>query len=414
MVTVTNPAGRDNIPRVQHIYYFEVILRGIAERLTFDALRAQLRHVALELRAEGRAVTSGLDDGFTFWSPTADAIGELMKLGLVEVRTLPSKRNSVEAHRDATYSLSPAGQTLFERARGNESSVREALTPLLLKKHFYLSSLCKTLADEPILIPEYTEEDLKQMKRGTVSWTTGLGEDAAARMRSAMTSASASAPAVTIKVREALAKRFPAGAEPTSKDILDTVLDALVAAALESRGLRIDAVTFNVLTSWGRQLFIMNESRYVKGMPGRTVWSTADIQEMGETVAMARRNLGSWGNQVAEELQEAYRDLADGLSDELGGKVRYPYLEIFKVRALAAYRVRVNDPVVDRVIADIADGARQVPFRIELALGASSWRASSEAPFRLGSRRYYVMLIKPDEDTKPAEFSEVEKEKNNE
>ena len=102
-------------------------------------------------------------------------------------------------------------------------------------------------------------------------------------------------------------------------------------------------------------------------------------------------------DRVASELATAYREIADARSAELGGSsVRYPHLEIFKVRALAAYRARVNDPVVDRVIAEIAQRTRPAPFRIELALGAGGWQASSESPFRMGNRRFYVMLVKPE------------------
>ena len=54
--------------------------------------------------------------------------------------------------------------------------------------------------------------------------------------------------------------------------------------------------------------------------------------------------------------------------------------------ALVAFRVRVNNPVVDRVIAEVYDRTRKAPYRIEVALGQASWRASSETPFpMLGS-----------------------------
>lgn len=389
----------DTIPRVQHIPYFQAALNGIAAGLTFDGLRGRLREVSVDLarRFQGRVTSSRISDSHTFWSPTADSVEEVMRLGFVERRALPSKRANVDAHRDATYSLTPHGRETIAQTGDDDSAFRRIVTPLLLKQHPYFSGLCAVLAEQPLLIPEYTEEELKALKLGTSSWTSALGADVAERVERATPGVSASAEMITSRVRDGLSKRFSGGADPSAKDILDAVLDALVAASLQIRGLKIDATTFNILTSWGRQLFVLNESRYVAGRPGRSVWTTADVTLSDQSVVVSRRGISGLGDRVASELATAYRQIADTRAAELGGSsVRYPHLEIFKVRALAAYRARVNDPVVDRVIAEIAQRTRPAPFRIELALGAGGWQASSESPFRMGNRRYYVMLVKPE------------------
>jgi hypothetical protein len=83
------------------------------------------------------------------------------------------------------------------------------------------------------------------------------------------------------------------------------------------------------------------------------------------------------------------------MSETMGGhSVKHPYIEIFRVRALTAFRLGVSTALVDRVIAEISLGERAVPFHIELQLGTSNW-PTSEPLFKLGPRRYYVMLIKP-------------------
>jgi hypothetical protein len=397
-----NAETRDSIPRVQHIAYFQEVLEGIAEGVTFDGLRCRLRQVAVELsrRFESRLPPSRVQDAYTFWNPTTDAIGETMRLTLVEHRPLPSKRASVDAYREATFTLTPTGSELVRESKGNESAFRRLLTPRLLEQHPNFSSICEALAQEPLVVPEYSEEDLVTFQRHSPSWTSALGENAAARMREAMQTASVSAALVTAQVKEALGKRFPAGSEPTRKSVLDTVKAALVAAALETRGVRMDATTFNILAEWGSQLYLLNESRYVHGIPaGRTIWSTAEI-ELGEgATRVQRRGLSEYAEAVMSEIGAAYRHLAEALSAELGGHaVLYPYLEIFKVRALVAFRVRVNNPVVDKVIAEIAEGSRKAPYRVELALGQGRWQAASETPFRIGARRYYVILVKPEGD----------------
>lgn len=392
---------KDTIPRVTHVSYFHSVMQGIAGGLTFDELRLRVRQVSSELnrRTGGSATTARIADAYTLWSPTADAISELMRLGLVERRPVPAKRTNVDAHRETKYHLTSSGQDVFSQSGENDSAFRGALTPLLIKQHPYLSTLCAALGEEPLLIPEYTEEELREFKQASESWTAVLGENAAVRMRQSMKRANASAEAVTAQVREALKKRFSGGAEPSPKDILDTVLDALIVAALEARGLRYDAITFNILTSWGRQLFVFDESRYVQAMNGRAVWSTAAIEGIGsETPSVTRRGLSQFGGKVAEQLATSYRDIAEALTADIGGSaVRFPYIGIYKVRALTAFRVGVNISLVDRVIAEIAERARQVPFSLELQLGTANW-PFSEPPFRLGSRRYYVMLIKPEGD----------------
>jgi len=392
--------GRDTIPRVTHVSYFYSVLEGIATGQCFDELRLRLRQLGNELsrRSGGNASTARIADSYTFWSPTADSISELMRLGLVERRPLPSKRVNVDAHRDATYALTLPGQLIIEQSRGSESLFRGALTPLLINQHPYLSTLRRVLAEEPLLIPEYTEDELKEFKQAGDSWTRELGEDAANRMKRSMSLAKVSSESVTTQIRESLGRRFSGGAEPTAKDILDTAADALIVATLEARQVRYDAITFNILMSWGRQLFIFDESRYVHGMPGRTIWSTADVEGPEQHERVTRRGLSRYGDQVAQQLATAYREIADAIATDGGAPGSlYPYLEIFKVRALAAFRLKVNVSLVDRVIAEIADRDRTAPFRLELQLGMANW-PSSEAPFRLGSRRYYVILIKPEGD----------------
>lgn len=401
MDNTEQPEQRDSIPRVQHIFYFQEVLRGIAAGASFDGLRSRLRAASAELarRLEGRVTSSRVEDAYTLWNPTVDAIGEMMRLGLVEHHPLPSKRAKVDDYRDIVFALTDDGRSIVEEAEEQESAYKRLLTPRLLAKHYYFSTLCDLLAKEPLYVPEYSEDDLVQFKAENQQWTQLLAKDAAVRMQQCMKTASVSTDFVASRVAEGLRKRFPVGSEPTRKSILDAVKDSLASAALESRGLRIDGTTFDILMKWGTQLYLMSESRYVPNVPqGRMIWSTATITPDRESPMVSRRGLAETADAVVSEIGNAYRYLADALSTELGGaSVKYPYLEIYKVRALVAYRVRVNNPVVDRVIAEVYDRTRKAPYRIELALGQSRWQATSESPFRIGSRRYYVILVKPEE-----------------
>jgi hypothetical protein len=397
----TNPDAetRDSIPRVRHIAYFQGVLKGIAVGETFDTLRLRLRQVAAEIarRTDGRTPPARVQDAYTLWNPTTDAIGELMRLELVEHRPLPSKRESVDGYRQKTFRLTPQGTELIGESDGNESAFRRLITLRLLDRHPSFLVLCEMLAREPLFIPEYTEEDLATFRDRHTSWSTALGEDAAGRITETMKVANVSKDTVVSQVKEALAKRFPEGSEPTRESILKTVKAGLVAGALDARGVRMDATTFDILAEWGSQLFLLNESRYVHGVPGgRMIWLTAGITRSEAGTQVARRGLSEFGDAVVEAVGSAYREIADALSAKLGGhSALYPHLEIFRVRALAAYRVRVNNPVVDKVIADVYEGTRAAPYRVEPALGNMRWSAASETPFRIGSKRYYVILVKP-------------------
>src|SRR5262249_49282372 len=155
---------------------------------TFDGLRQELRKVAAEIarRADGRSPPSRVHDAYTLWNPTTDAVGELMRLGLVEHRPLPSKREFGDGYPAETFRLTPAGTKLMEATDGSESVFRRLIPPLLLDRHPSFLMLCETLGREPLFIPEYTEEDLTTFREQNRSWSTALGEDAADRMTETM------------------------------------------------------------------------------------------------------------------------------------------------------------------------------------------------------------------------------------
>lgn len=394
--TSTAIATRDTIPRVQHIAYFHAALTGIRNGLSYDQLRRNLRVRAAE--HGGRITSSRVEDAYTHWSPTTDSISELMRLGLVKPRTLPSKRTAVDLHRESKYELTDRGDAMLACVGEDFAAFRREITPILIRQHPHLAALCRTLSDGPLLIPEYTEEGLKSFKsRSSSSWVRPLAEDAAKRLTDGMSQATVTEDRVCNHLRDWLSRRFRPQSVPSNKEVLDTVLDAIVVASLDSRGLVFDATTFNVLSSWGRQLSVLNESRYVHGMAGRTVWSTASIELDDVEVEVRRRTLSEFRGEVVNALAASYRNLADHRTLQLGsGAGGYPYLEIYAVRALTAFSVRVNDGIVDRVIAEIHQNICSAPFRIELSLGSGSWAGPSESPFKIGSRRYNVMLIKPE------------------
>jgi hypothetical protein len=197
--------------------------------------------------------------------------------------------------------------------------------------------------------------------------------------------------ALATGLREGLARRFAHVPQPRGKDVLDTVEDVICALTLNRLGLPIDAISFNVLMSWSRWLYVADESRYVHDLPGRIVWAAADV-ELAEPITVAWRGLTANGDRLAEFLPEVYRDLAvqSGASGD-----EAPLLPIYTVRATAAFRAGVPIPVVDRLLAALADGERAAPYRLRFAVGTGAWTAVSEPPFALGDRPYYFLSLHP-------------------
>src|SRR5579859_26454 len=236
-----DPAIRDTVPRVPHIAYFQCVLDGIAKGCDFDGLRQCLAVASAEVKrqVDGSLVAPRVMDQFSLWSPVADAVGELMRLGYVEHRALPSRRKNVDAHRAATYTVTQAGENIIGGLRENPALFRAELAERLLDLHPYFFGICHSLASEPLLIAEYSEEDLLGFRGEARTWINALAEDATRRMQRVMTKTQVSSEAVATSVRDALTKRFPSGTEPSRKEVLDAVHDALVVAALHAKGLRI-------------------------------------------------------------------------------------------------------------------------------------------------------------------------------
>src|SRR3954452_6733742 len=112
----------DSIPRVSHLAaHLRDQLTGMREGTTFEAARRRYEASAerLDLEGVGRRTASRVDEASAYWSPTAEVLGEAMRLGLVQREQLPSATRYVDAHRGREYRLTAAGQAAAELA-GND------------------------------------------------------------------------------------------------------------------------------------------------------------------------------------------------------------------------------------------------------------------------------------------------------
>src|SRR5207247_4467849 len=110
-------------------------------------------------------------------------------------------------------------------------------------------------------------------------------------------------------LRDGLRRRFSEVDAPRPKDVLDTVDDLVCSLTLERLGLQIDAISFNVLMSWSRWLYVADESRYVLDLPGRVAWAAA-VVTTDAPAAIGWRGVRGNGERGAALLSPADRDIA--------------------------------------------------------------------------------------------------------
>ena len=387
---------KDTIPRLQQILpHMREQLVGLREGATFEEARQRYSATVekLALRGVGRRTASRVGDRDAYWSPTAEVLLEAIRLGFVERQQVPSARRYVEAHRDRTYALSPLGRDVAELAQNDIASFCDRLAAAIYEHHPYFRALIGNLQTAPIACPELTEGEVEAAGlagHGTQYWAEYLTEKLRPQVSAGM---DVDSDAIKQTIVSTVRRRFgtDAGARPSRKALTQAINDAFSVAAFAVHGLSIGATDIDMLKSWGSQLRVLDQSRYVTGFEGfNLIWLAADIEDSG-SVSITRRDLQRYELEIAKAIVEAYRSQAEAADTSLSA----PYIPIFKVRADAAFRCRVTRALVDLVIQRLSDGAlTEIPFRVLLHLGTTR-QPVSEPLYRRGGNRRYEMTIQP-------------------
>lgn len=386
---------KDTIPRLHQVLpHMRDQLLGIRDGATFEEARQRYSTTVdrLALQGVGRRTASRVGDKDAFWAPTAAVLLEAMRLGFVERQQVPSALRYVEAHRDRKYALTGLGRQIAEMAQNDVAAFCDRLATSLYETHPYFLALISKLQESPIACPELTESEVDSAARqglGTQHWT----EYVAAKLNGqALPGSKVDLTDIRATLVSIVRGRFGKGPEarPTRKALTQVINDAFAVAAFSARGLRIGATEIDILKSWGSQLRVLDQSRYVPKFEGfNVIWLAADI-EQGNPVSLHRRDLDRYETQIANELIRAYQEQAHSAETTLA----MPYLPIFKVRAEAAFRCRVTRALVDMVIQRMSDSAIDVPFRVLLHLGTTP-QPPSEPLYRRGGTRRYEITIQP-------------------
>jgi hypothetical protein len=387
---------KDTIPRLQQILpHMREQLVGLREGATFEQARQRYSSTVekLALQGAGRRTASRVGDRDAYWAPTADVLLETIRLGFLERQQVPSARRYVEAHRDRSYALTPLGRDVAELAQNDIAAFCDRLAAAIYETHAYFRALICKLQAAPIACPEVSESEVDaagREARGTQYWAEYVTE----KLRHQV-AAGAGVDAIAIKqtIVSTVRRRFGSDGEakPTGKALTQAINDAFSVAAFEAHGLPIGATEIDILKSWGSQLRVLDQSRYVPGFEGfNLIWLAADIEET-DPVSISRRDLQRYELQIAKAIIEAYRSQAEAADTSLSA----PYIPIFKIRADVAFRCHVTRALVDLVIERLSDGAlAEIPYRVLLHLGTTR-QPVSEPLYRRGGNRRYELTIQP-------------------
>lgn len=373
----------DTIPRVTHLVQFEAVLDGLNEGLTFDELRKRLWQVALDLaRISGGREPFGHPD-YYMWSPTKDALEDLMRARWVKKTQLPSTQQRVDAYRSTRYELTSLGLE-WTRTK-NAGEARELLGRTLLEQHAYFRQYLGILAKGAMLVPEFSESDISPGSTPETLNYRKIAEEAVHRIeaspaRNAMSQLE-TANYISSYVRRRFAKRPP----KNRKALLDAVLDAVLGAVLQAEGLGSDPLSFVILSSWARELFLTGNSRYVLEAPGGWLhWIGADLQIDRISITYTRRGI----KQAADAVTNMLGTVADQFKQHGTELVR-----IYPLRGTVAFRCGVANEIVDRVILALVTNRLNSPYEIVFSAGALFDPPRSEWPLSFGGRKYHLIAF---------------------
>jgi hypothetical protein len=363
----------------------------------FDDVRARYGQTMSALASRGLArVTApraGIGTNYRYWSSTRDVIKEFQTLGWVQDGLpVPSTRGAVDAHRDRHYPLTPTGLRVAEQA-SSRIVLADLLTDALLRAHPYVRTLLEALKKGSIFCPEVGEGQV-QRDSGRRHWA----EHAAELFAPSDAHVTLTADELESRLAGALRRRFGSrraeGLKPTPKEVAEALSDAFADASLSARGLHFGATTLDQLKSWGTELRLLDQSRYVPGHEGgNLIWLTCDLALDGEGGPRARRKpYTEHGKQVAQALVQTYFALRERRAgDADAGATEYQPIHV--VRAGAAAATSTARELGDRALEAMAAGQLDAGVQVRLLSARGELAPRSEPTYQRGGTRALTLTM---------------------
>jgi hypothetical protein len=355
-------AGGAGIPRLQDLSYVEVAISGVAADATFEQIRRSLIGRAAELARDNdtdgsfdeRKWVQLRSDNTKFVHNTVDVLKELMRLGWVERRILPSGPSSAYAHADSTFNLTAAGARWADTVGQDRKHAYNLLLGALIDAHPQFEGFLRIIGARPdssspfLTIPllrplrsEHPTDDVyldafvdnacKAVATGAIGWS--LEPD---RIDEGIRS----------YVRR-IAARMQARQKTVSRKLLAGMCEeAITRVSFAAAGCPLDYISMELLRRWSRTLGVGNFSYYSPGPYALRLWATATVNGRGPHVATTRRvgpdvRRGAL-KAVAAEWQDRRAEAAAGM-----------YLPIWQLRAAVCWRQRISDDEFDRALIEL-------------------------------------------------------------
>ncbi|MXX28050.1 MAG: hypothetical protein F4Z82_21735 [Caldilineaceae bacterium SB0668_bin_21] len=402
--------GGARIPRLQELTFLVVAMRGVAEGVGFEQIRRNLieHMIAMRLNSDATGNTAPFriarDDPRRYVSNVSEALKELMRLGLVEVATVPSSARAARNYATTEFAPTSEGVTWAQLLQDDLRSAYDHLLHLLWNTHPQFAAFLKEIdgqglvipllpwsrVAEPVtrdrylrLLPRWVSERLGSEPSGWIASESEIGE----------------------AVGQYLADRYQDARDrrrdepyPKNRDFVGACEEALVKFAFAQRGVAIDYISHQIVRRWTKELGVANYSYHVPGSNALRLWSTASIGESAGRI-MAERRIGqAMIERAIDQMAASYEEV------RRGGQTQSPWVPIYRVRASVCWSLRTQDAVFDRALRQVLTGDHQtaIPFGINVDMFQHGNVPPTELPLRLQTRRgiqtYYAMSLVPKRD----------------
>jgi hypothetical protein len=406
----------DTIPKLDQASYLFESLGFVENGLTFDEIRQGLIEVRaasdVERLFNARRSKATYAEGSTnasqvFWSNARDALRELMRLGLVQQTTLPSRANQIEAHKHKKFSLTAEGQEYLKLAERDVWEFRGRFLQAMEIAHPYVRELRRKLKDIELFFPRVQTSDLpgdaKQWRLGPPEPLLKLAQVVTQRI-AAQQGLSVPADWLESQVRPHFLHAWKRRNQDLkdkdnvlSKWAVKTVNDIVVRCVLEFHGLRMDFVTFRSAAELLTDLSALWQTRALEGGKGWTVWSTSEGWYGGldsdETNPARRALTGPMWFAPIRAADEIVRDMIIDRflahHDRRGG-----FVLIHELRAEVCHRLGIHGRTFNVVLEKMhSQKLKHDKYAINLDRSGGQELLPSEDPFRIGDRAFYLITL---------------------
>jgi hypothetical protein len=396
------------IPRLQELSYLEVAVAAVAAGEPFEGIRRRLVAHMQQLRDETQSTGNTamhrlLDsDPNRYVRNASETLRELMRLGAVAKKGLPSTASAAAAYRQSKFQLATWGETWANQLTTDRRTAYDDLLERLLSLHPQLSAYLGVLQSRPLVIPlvQWTEVAEPRSRERFINaladhaTATSSREDLGWEVsRQELVDA---VEAYTVRIEGSAIQRGRPSPFVRNQDFVNTCEEAVVKLAWLKTGVGIDYISQEILRRWTGFLSVANFSYHVPGPNALRYWSTADVSDADGKVRIARRVGASHRRAAIATLSRAYEAAR---RDDVSRSVWVP---IYRVRAAVCWELRLREQEFDAAIEGLLRGEYvedDIPFGVNVDPAMYGNVPPSERPLRLsterGERVYYSMSLVP-------------------